>query len=815
MHFRSSASGHALKNRNSQASRLILSAAAGAMLALPALGTDLTWQGVGSADFNAASNWNPAQAPTAGDLLIFDNNMNGTAQLTAGATVQALSFRNTTGTLGINLGVQTLNSTTFNVSTNAAHVNDVIFSNGTFVHSATFVLGFNGSSGNRLTFSGHNTVGLSASTGTHVVGPAGSNDNELLITNGAYYEPRGNITVSAAGGPTNNRLTIENARMSIIGGNRGVTINHGTLTVDDAYAQLGFLNALTANSHVAFNSGTLGLRRATIANGLPFTVGDGGSVPATYALVYSGPTASFANGLVLNSNGRLVGGGNPAAGATNGLITGDVSGVAGAKVKPSVISQPFTSADDLRTGTISVSGNWNNNGIAVSLDMGDFPTNIANPPVTPGLANGALLISGAFTHGGSVEIDLFGYIPPSNQDYTIKILGFGSEVGVNSSTPVSFVNGSTPLTTQWQADGLYVTAAQTILPNTTWTFDGSGTWTEPLNWDNGVPNGVDSNATFSSNLTGAATVTLDAAPTVVGRLSMRGTNSYTLEGGTLTMDVSAIGTARISAREGTHTISSPIDLMDITALEAIVTVAGATVTSTGTLEITNTINGGTNNLHKIGAGLARVSKLDVAKLSVDNGTLELRANGTASGVAETTGVSVDDFSRLDLKDNGVVVDYTSTDPSAEIRRAIKIGRAGGFWNGYGIISSDAMSDSSLGVGYARTADTGASTAFETINVDSTTVVIRTTYNGDNDLDGKVNTVDFNYFAGGFGSVNPDWIDGDYDYDGDVDSVDFNAFAGNYGKALPNAAPTLGAVVPEPTLLGLMAFAPLALRRRRA
>jgi hypothetical protein len=88
------------------------------------------------------------------------------------------------------------------------------------------------------------------------------------------------------------------------------------------------------------------------------------------------------------------------------------------------------------------------------------------------------------------------------------------------------------------------------------------------------------------------------------------------------------------------------------------------------------------------------------------------------------------------------------------------------------------------------------------------------YTGDANLDGKVNTVDFNSIAGNFGASDANWLMGDFDYGRTVDSVDFNHFAGNYGKKITGVAPSLGSQVPEPTGLVAPVAMLIALRRRR-
>jgi hypothetical protein len=142
-------------------------------------------------------------------------------------------------------------------------------------------------------------------------------------------------------------------------------------------------------------------------------------------------THSFADGLSLSSNAILSG---------NGDIVGNVSGAAGAVVDVGASA-----------GLINVSGNWNNTGLDIDLELDDLSASLV-----PGVEYDQLAITGLFTHGGTVTIDLSEYVGPATPQQ-LKLIGWGSEAGLNSSTMVSFVGGS-PLSYVFQSDGLYVTA---------------------------------------------------------------------------------------------------------------------------------------------------------------------------------------------------------------------------------------------------------------------------------------------------------------------------------------------------------------------
>jgi hypothetical protein len=90
------------------------------------------------------------------------------------------------------------------------------------------------------------------------------------------------------------------------------------------------------------------------------------------------------------------------------------------------------------------------------------------------------------------------------------------------------------------------------------------------------------------------------------------------------------------------------------------------------------------------------------------------------------------------------------------------------------------------------------------------------YNGDSNLDGKVNMLDFNAVATNFAGSSKFWINGDFNYDGTVNTLDFNALASNFNRSEPAPGPGLGSLVPEPASMGaiLMAGGWMMLHRRR-
>ena len=127
------------------------------------------------------------------------------------------------------------------------------------------------------------------------------------------------------------------------------------------------------------------------------------------------------------------------------------------------------------------------------------------------------------------------------------------------------------------------------------------------------------------------------------------------------------------------------------------------------------------------------------------------------------------------------------------------------------------------LGYGEASATGLST-FDGVTTDADMVLVRYTYSGDANLDGKVNALDFNAIATNFGVSGANlWTQGDFNFSGNVDTSDFMLLGQNFGQVLAapalsgTPAPVLGSLVPEPGSLMLLALGAgmLMPRRRRS
>jgi hypothetical protein len=296
---------------------------------------------------------------------------------------------------------------------------------------------------NTTLVSGANSILSILDTGRSDIGRFGGG-HTLQIDNGGAVDGAAHYTIGVEATSTGNQILVNGAGASLTGSGveaiRGsLNVNGGGVTLNDffnvgngAFEGGNLIANAGATGAVNLNSGSISTVNADIANGSAFVVGDGGANPATYNMMLTGDgnngSHSFADGLSLSSNATLSG---------NGDITGNVSGSAGALVNVG-----------LSPGVINVAGDWDNTGLNIGLE-------VDNPvfPGAPGDQYDLLNISGAFTHGGDVVIDVSEFLLPPGTT-PLKLIGWGSEVGLSSDTNVTVVGGSIPV--QFQSDGLYV-----------------------------------------------------------------------------------------------------------------------------------------------------------------------------------------------------------------------------------------------------------------------------------------------------------------------------------------------------------------------
>jgi autotransporter-associated beta strand protein len=325
----------------------------------------------------------------------------------------------------------------------------------------------------------------------------------------------------------------------------------------------------------------------------------------------------------------------------------------------------------------------------------------------------------------------------------------------------------------------------------------AGTGTAQLGNGTLITGGDNTSTTFSGPVVGAGNLVKQGN----GTMTLSGANTYTgattVNGGTLAVDSSIATSSGVTVNNGG-------------AFHANVTqtIKSATVNAGGVVRVPT---GGPHKVLTIGDGTSTTNALTI--------------NG----------------GKVDVTTNAIIVDYAAGGESAvlqSVRNQIIAGYHGGDWQGNGIISSNAQTDTTKAVGYAQASEVLGPTGgafFDKPDVDGTAVIARYTIYGDATLDGKVDFNDLVKLAQNYNSnfvANPTtdswWFHGDFTYDGKVDFNDLVKLAQNYNSVLPSEAvpgapisfnsdvAAAFALVPEPGAIGLLAAAitALGLRRRR-
>ena len=261
------------------------------------------------------------------------------------------------------------------------------------------------------------------------------------------------------------------------------------------------------------------------------------------------------------------------------------------------------------------------------------------------------------------------------------------------------------------------------------------------------------------------------------------------------------------------------------------------------------------NLAALSPGNTHMLSLATGAPGVSSGTVS--ANSSSVGVASGSfaqGVSTTVLAHANASFSGSSDDNSATIDFGIIARGMtpppipfsvnNLADASGFTarldldsiNGSGDVtklSTNAAPFSNLIAGAAQSfaasldaASTGSFSALYTLNVSdenlpgaislapmSLTILGRVAIGGDANLDGTVDTTDFNILASDFGAQSQTWVGGDFNGDGSVDTTDFNILASNFGQS--EAASLASTFVPEPASMLAIAGLALLFQRRRS
>ena len=370
-------------------------------------------------------------------------------------------------------------------------------------------------------------------------------------------------------------------------------------------------------------------------------------------------------------------------------------------------------------------------------------------------------------------------------------------------------------TTLAQFDNVSITPASQFAAQK-WNSATGGNWSDGSKWLNGVPNNVgfvlpqgnvegSAIATFGNTIAAPATVTLDSAKGVAG-INFDSAVSYTIDGpSTLTFahqeDRDGVF---VNVNQGTHTIAAPVVIRQPTSqgitnfgprnFRVTVTPANAALTIT-----TDVVSSGTSsfNLFKSGAGRLAMKNVRVGRLNINAGTVSVIVNNSTIATSSVQTLTIaggptTPTATFDIGDHDLIV---RSGPKSDVESLVKFARNGGTWNANGISSSAAATNGNhtTGLGVLSGSEytsVGGNGTFEGLAYASTDTLVKYTWNGDANFDGRVTFDDYVKIDTGFNTHLTGWLNGDFNYSGAVNfddyvliDVAFNQQNGTLGRAI--------------------------------
>jgi hypothetical protein len=335
-----------------------------------------------------------------------------------------------------------------------------------------------------------------------------------------------------------------------------------------------------------------------------------------------------------------------------------------------------------------------------------------------------------------------------------------------------------------------------LLAETQWGVNASGDWNSGNNWIGPLPNGVGATARLLNMSTSAHTIFTDA-PITLGTLRIENSAPYQITGsGSLTMQVTS-GSASINVSGATHKINLPLTIASNTTINV---AAGATLKISDPVTInagrTVTQTGAGNVLYEStvdvlsGAGMQLGSGSRMTGLTLDaSASATLTLGGSGAVRAET--LAMHNTATLDVVNNGFI---TAADRST-VQGLVRAARHGGAWDQPGMTSSAARNQAdhatTLGVlTGAEYSSVGGNGSLLGQAYAASDTLVKYTYYGDTDLNGRVNFDDYLRIDNGFNNHLSGWLNGDFDLNDQVNFDDyvlidlaFNTQNGTLGRAL--------------------------------
>jgi autotransporter-associated beta strand protein len=587
--------------------------------------------------------------PAGADILRLDNDISPAALTVAGGTHTfnaPVQLDSNTTTLTISGAADTLNmvgsitQASGTRSVTKAGVGLLTFSGANTYNGGTSI------NGGTLALAGSGTLG--ATSGPVTMGGGTLDLGTLSRTVGAV-----SITTAAASGDTirNGTLTASSYAASNVAGNAIVsaTLNGsasltktgaGTLTLSGTAKN--YTGGSVVNGGTLAISGSATLGAATNALTLGGGTLDLGASSQTQGAVSI--TAAAASGDTIR-NGSLTATSYSASNTTgDAIVSANLNGSAnltksGAGTLTLSGNNGFSGSTTISAGTVKLgaAGNATNTPLGTTaagtivaagatLDLNGFTlgTSEALTLNGNGVSNGGALTNtsaSAVTYSGLISLGSASCIVASHGNIVLSNSGTiaGSTLGLT-------LGGSAAASSLASVIGTSGGSAV----NSTWTFNGGGSWSTAGNWSAGIPNGNGDRATFGAAAASPATITVNAGPVTVGGITFSNSNSYTVSGASTISLADGAGTPTLTTTLGSHTISTPLVLSQN---------ATASTSASTTLTLTGSVTGGASTLSKTGAGILNLDgNQNYAGLNAGAGTTNVDgALGTGTTSASATG----------------------------------------------------------------------------------------------------------------------------------------------------------------------------------
>jgi autotransporter-associated beta strand protein len=585
--------------------------------------------------------------------------------------------------------------------------------------------------------------------------------------------------------------------------------NNGLFFDSGVVGQSAILETTGTFANASSPSNVIGIRTRTVLNSnLDVTIP---------------PRAGNGDGIVVNFLGADSTFSGPGGITKNGAGTLAMADVAKAYEGPTVINSGrlrFNDACSQAGGLTKTSSVTVNAGGQLAFDqanaagINNFGQDAAGPNTVVSLAGDGIAV-----FGGAIRVTT-GRITSMNNLVT---LAADASIGVISSP----TNTTAKLTLSNIVSGPGALIKESL--------NGPGSGTLELSAANTYAGGTVVNAGILT-VTGAGTLGASTGKLTVNSVNTNGaagqaavvnlSTSQATTVGTLSGGPSAGNTATINNGGQLFTVNQTQDATYSGAISGTGGFAlGSLSTSALTLSGTNDYTGGTT----VNAGTLVLGNADATAdgaITVANGALARAQAGLAKAVTVTT-LNTNASGHFDLTDNSLVV-RNMTAP--QVGALLAASYNGGHWDGpTGITSSTAGASTETSVGYASNGSLNLTSFKGVTGLTASDVIVKYTYAGDANLDGKVDIGDLGLLAGAWQQSGKVWFDGDFTYDGSVNIGDLGLLAGNWQKgvssgtlgmtfeqAMAQFAAFDGVAVPEPTSLGLLGLAGAGLlgRRRR-